>query len=215
MLKNHSSRFGQAFKYDSDGVPRHWLPDDSVAEYFQKAREEGKKVLELFIVLRLDEKMDDIEYLKDDNYDQLGDAKYRDLIILSRDEDTNILEKYNEDSNEAFRQAKREQDNLRTTTKIPYYMFIVTAILGWNEFLTVLYNPLASVFFLLLAGVGFVLYKLGMLGPTLVMIESQLRQVWEQILHQQQQKKPQQQSPSEISDSLNKSSDANKKEKHD
>ncbi|RCK63968.1 Protein SEY1 [Candida viswanathii] len=59
-------------------------------------------------------------------------------------------------------------------TQIPYYIYLIIVFLGWNEFMAVIRNPLLFSLALLLGASVFILYKLNLLKPAIVVAQRTL-----------------------------------------
>jgi len=69
-----------------------------------------------------------------------------------------------------------------TTSEIPYWMFIVIIILGWNEFMAVLRNPIYFILLIISITTVYALYRMNLIQPTLKVIRSILRDIGRQIV---------------------------------
>lgn len=59
-------------------------------------------------------------------------------------------------------------------TQIPYYIYLVIVFLGWNEFMAIIRNPLLFSLALLLGASVYILYKLNLLKPAIVVAQRTL-----------------------------------------
>ncbi|KAF9912388.1 Dynamin-like GTPase that mediates homotypic ER fusion [Linnemannia zychae] len=137
MLLKLRNRFEEKFRYDDHGLPRVWKPDDDIDTPFRKARDETVELVPLFAKINtLDpakgEKFE-LEPTEDFDFDQS-------LKVLSETRQQEITTKFKRESDAFYLEAKRSV--VATQAKVPYWVGVALVILGWNEFLTVITNPL-------------------------------------------------------------------------
>ncbi|KAJ1549827.1 Dynamin-like GTPase that mediates homotypic ER fusion [Cladochytrium tenue] len=68
-----------------------------------------------------------------------------------------------------------------TTAKIPYWFVCLTVILGWNEFMMVLFNPFYFVLAVLSLTAGYVTWYTGMIGPAYQVAKATVGEVRRQV----------------------------------
>lgn len=137
MLLKLRNRFEEKFRYDEHGLPRVWKPDDDIDTPFRKARDETVELVPLFAKINtLDpakgEKFE-LEPTEDFDFDQS-------LMVLSESRQQEITTKFKRESDAFYLEAKRSV--VATQAKVPYWVGVALVILGWNEFLAVITNPL-------------------------------------------------------------------------
>lgn len=138
-------RFESAFKFDENRVPRDWNEKLDITQLFMDARKKGEVLLDLFTYIKLDE-----------NY-----ASDPEALILTPDRISEIKDQYESDIQPIFKDALEAQRRYSTYGGIPIWVFLVIGFLGFNEFVTVLTNPI-YLFACLFGGVGyFILVKSG------------------------------------------------------
>ncbi|KAF9909033.1 Dynamin-like GTPase that mediates homotypic ER fusion [Lobosporangium transversale] len=159
MLLKLRNRFEEKFRYDDHGLPRVWKPDDDIDTPFRKARDETVELVPLFAKINtLDpikgEKIE-LEATDDFDFDQS-------LKVLSESRQQEITNKFKRESDAFYLEAKRSV--VATQAKLPYWVGVALVILGWNEFIAVIKNPL---YLMVLAMVGVpmaAMWYLDMLG---------------------------------------------------
>ncbi|KAF9338358.1 Dynamin-like GTPase that mediates homotypic ER fusion [Linnemannia elongata] len=137
MLLKLRNRFEEKFRYDEHGLPRVWKPDDDIDTPFRKARDETVELVPLFAKINtLDpakgEKFE-LEPTEDFDFDQS-------LKVLSETRQQEITTKFKRESDAFYLEAKRSV--VATQAKVPYWVGVALIVLGWNEFLAVITNPL-------------------------------------------------------------------------
>jgi hypothetical protein len=83
------------------------------------------------------------------------------LIPLSRLQ--SIKERHRKEAESLFLEAKRA--TIASRPVIPPWFIVLTVALGWNEFLTILRNPMLTILFLLALGISYFVWKTNMTGP--------------------------------------------------
>lgn len=168
ILQRFRNRFDREFRYDDQGVPRVWKPEDDIDEAYRKAREVTFRMFPIFQkiginVAAINELLGDEDAVSEQSLVLLGEAKTDDLFSrIQRDLDV------------SFTEAKRSV--IFSSAQIPPWVFLLLVILGWNEAVAVLSNPLY--FAISLAGLlGFyVLSATGLWGPAKNMVVQRSRQ---------------------------------------
>jgi len=165
-----NKRFGDSFNLDENKLPRRWKPTDDIATIFMKSREVAETLLEKFCILRLGEELDSVKYLDPDSKEQVDEN----LIILSHEEAQHIKDKFYKETEKTYLQALRDQENVNSATHVPMYVIVLILVLGFNEFLTVLTNPILLILTIFIGVGGYVIYLLNMGGPFRRVVESML-----------------------------------------
>ncbi|KAK3847589.1 MAG: RHD3/Sey1 [Linnemannia gamsii] len=159
MLLKLRNRFEEKFRYDDHGLPRVWKPDDDIDTPFRKARDETVELVPLFATINtLDpargEKFE-LEATEDFDFDQS-------LKVLSETRQQEITTKFKRESDAFYLEAKRSV--VATQAKVPYWVGVALVILGWNEFLTVVTNPLYLMVLFMVGVPMMAMWYLDMLG---------------------------------------------------
>lgn len=56
---------------------------------------------------------------------------------------------------------------MSSVAQIPVWMYGVLVVLGWNEAMVVLFNPIYFAFLVAMLGMGYVMLQFGLVGPAL------------------------------------------------
>ncbi|POW08582.1 hypothetical protein PSHT_09496 [Puccinia striiformis] len=178
--------FEERFRYDTVGVPRVWKPEDDIDGAFRTAREAVSTpirnflyrgnidvatlaLIPIYAAIQPVEKslescipstnptleLDDVDLAE---YDFDGSR-----LILSGIKQTELSNRLKKESDAYYLEAKRSL--VSSISQIPYWMYAVIAILGWNEFLAVLKSPVYFATILILTFGVWVTFKLNMQGP--------------------------------------------------
>lgn len=167
--------FEDRFRYDSEGVPRVWRPDDDIDAIFRKSRDETLSLIPLYSkiipqdesnALTLPSTSDDADSAaavsrgEEDDFD--FDAS---LVVFSETRKSELTQRFRKESDAYYVEAKRSM--VSSIGQIPYWMYGVVAVLGFNEFVAVIKSPVYFTLLVLLMGTAYVIWYLGMTGPVL------------------------------------------------
>lgn len=85
------------------------------------------------------------------------------LTILSPSRVHSLASRFRREADTYYIEVKRSL--VSTNARIPLWIYGVLILLGWNEFIAVLKNPLWFMFLIMAATGGWVLYQMNMVGP--------------------------------------------------
>ena len=165
--------FEERFRYDENNVPRVWRPGDDIDGAFKKARDQVchslfraahypepcivSQTLELVpIYARIQPVDPSLEFtLPSETSDSLTDAADdfdfpATLVIFTETKILDIMARFRRDADAYYVEAKRS--TVSSVAQIPYWMYGVLVVLGWNEAMAVLFNPLYFAMLALLLG---------------------------------------------------------------
>jgi hypothetical protein len=126
-------KFEDLFRYDQDGLPRVFKQGDNIDKFFKDARDSCEGLIQLFSKMPLPDPLYENEYIKEtEGYDE----ERRAILILSQSKQRDLLERLKRDSDAIFMEVKR---GLMTTfSEVPKEMWLALAVLGFNEFYSLL-----------------------------------------------------------------------------
>jgi hypothetical protein len=136
-----------------------------------EARQSTEVLLEKFTILRLKPELDDYKYLANENDTDIDNS----LVIITREEADHIRDKFFKDADSAYKQALRDQETVKTTSHVPMYIIVLLIVLGFDEFLHVVTNPLLFLFVAFIGGSIYVIHILNMGGPVKKAVETLLQ----------------------------------------
>lgn len=162
-------QFENFFRYDANDAPILWKDEQQIDGAFRLAKEH---TLNNFTFLCIAKTSDNIEIIPDiriedvEVEDDLGIYHLeRFAHIINEIQKEKILRQFRRQVNLSVIDAKRSI--ITTTTYIPLWIYALIVVLGWNEFMMVLKNPLLVTLFLL-GAVGFIfINKFDLWGPVL------------------------------------------------
>ncbi|ESK90867.1 protein sey1 [Moniliophthora roreri MCA 2997] len=166
-LRGH---FEERFRYDDHGVPRVWQPDDDIDGAFKKAKDQTLELIPLYS--KISPVDASLEYtLPADATMALADAsgiseEYdfdASLTVLSETKTLDLTNRFRKDADAYYVEAKRS--TVSSVAHIPYWIYGVMVVLGWNEAMMLLFNPLYFVMLLGMASAAYVILQLGLAGP--------------------------------------------------
>ncbi|ORY96959.1 RHD3/Sey1 [Syncephalastrum racemosum] len=157
LLLKLRSRFEEKFRYDEQGLPRVWKPEDDIDSHFRKARDETLTLIPLFAKIDL---KDDAEFIIESDED--FDFK-QSLTVLTEAKQIDITNRFKRESDAFYLEAKRSI--VATTAKIPTWLLVVMIALGWNEFMAIIKSPIYLILFVMCITFGYIIYALNLWGP--------------------------------------------------
>ena len=144
ILTKLRAYFEERFRYDEQGVPRVWKPDDDIDGAFKKAKDATLELIDLYAEIVTNDP--ELEYTPPEDSEE---ANTPGLVVFS---ETKVLElgaRFRREADAHYVEAKRS--TVASIAQIPYWMYGVLVVLGWNEAMMVLFNPLYFTMLLILA----------------------------------------------------------------
>lgn len=169
-LRNH---FEERFRYDDQGVPRVWQPEDDIDGVFKKAKEQTLNLIPLYSDIKPQDPT--LEFtLPSDSGDSLSGEGESDfdasLTVFSANKQAELSNKFRKDADAFYVEAKRS--TVSGIAQIPTWMYGVLVVLGWNEAMMILFNPFYFTLTLLVTASSWVIHQLGLSGPLLQMLKT-------------------------------------------
>ena len=167
-------RFENSFRYDEHDTPILWKDETQIDNAFKIAKENA---LEIFDVLCIAKRSDNTEIIPDIRIEDVEVEDDQGIYhlerfahIINEIQKEKILRQFRRQINLSALDAKRSM--ISTTTHIPIWIYVLLVVLGWNEFMMVLRNPLL-ITLLLLGAVGvYFVNKFDLWGPVLTVVNS-------------------------------------------
>ncbi|KAI8872586.1 membrane organization and biogenesis-related protein [Ramicandelaber brevisporus] len=166
------NKLEELFRYDANGLPKVWTPEDDIDAHFGVAKSEAAKLLPLFERIDISTHEDVIgegsNFFpahaagtgEDGSLDDFDLAES--LIVLPAFRKRELTRRFQRESDALFLEAKRSI--VSTEARVPYWTMILLAILGWNEFVALLQSPILLVLLLILGSMAYVVHSLGLSG---------------------------------------------------
>jgi protein SEY1 len=173
ILAKLRAHFEEKFRYDAAGVPKVWKPEDDIDGAFKMAKQDVSAMS-----INVDSKRADIlrhgqtldliplyasikttnpaasfdlppETSSDTSLDADADVDFdASLIIFSETKKLDLENRFRRDADAYYVEAKRSM--VSSIAQIPMWMYGALVVLGWNEAMTVLFNPLYAAMLLVL-----------------------------------------------------------------
>ncbi|KAK5998031.1 Protein sey1 [Cladobotryum mycophilum] len=187
ILLKLRENFEDKFRYDETGVPRIWRPTDDIEGIYTKARESTLTLIPLLSKFKLATTVappdlvgfigpqpNGVEVGDEEDLTPIGGVDEEEgksiedeMIILSESKRQDLVVRFKKTADGVYVEAKRSA--IGGMTQIPFYFYMILLVLGWNEILMVLRNPLLVVLTLVMGGGAYVAYYLNLLGPMMQM----------------------------------------------
>ncbi|RKF75027.1 Protein sey1 [Golovinomyces cichoracearum] len=179
--------FEDKFRYDESGIPRIWRPIDDIEGIYTKAKESTLCLIPRLskFILSSTQKAPSLPVWIGEGYQYSNSKDEEDLTLIGGvdDEDGKTLDDEMTILSDARRQDliarfKKQADGVYVEAKrsaiggmarVPLYFWVLVLFLGWNEFLTVLRNPIYFLFLLVIGSGAYITWSLNLWGPILSM----------------------------------------------
>ncbi|KAI0036903.1 protein SEY1 [Vararia minispora EC-137] len=168
--------FEERFRYDEHGVPRVWRPEDDIDGAFKKAKDVTLDLIPLYAKIKPSDPSLAVEPPEVDDDESGGPSA---LVVFSESKALELGARFRRDADAFYVEAKRS--TVSSIAQIPYWMYGVLVVLGWNEAMMVLFNPLYFALLLILSASAYVTVQLGMVGPVLSVGKTLVREVHSQV----------------------------------
>lgn len=166
VLMRMKDRFNTVFSHDSDSLPRLWTGKEDIKSTTLEARSESLKLLSMLAAIRLDEKSDRIENILfsrllegkisfssrksniADSCDPLASSSWEEVspenTLLTPVQCLSVWRQFMAETEYTVSQAISAQEAYRQSNNWlpPAWAIVVMIILGFNEFMLLLRNPL-------------------------------------------------------------------------
>jgi hypothetical protein len=143
-----------------------WKPDDDIDSAFKKAKDQTLELVPLYS--RISPEDESLAFsLPSESSDSLTGADEFDfdstLVVFSESKAVELTNKFRKDADAYYVEAKRS--TVSSVAQIPLWMYGVLVVLGWNEAMTVLFNPLYFTLLLIALAASYITITLGLVGP--------------------------------------------------
>jgi len=166
ILGKLRAHFEERFRYDEAGIPRVWRPDDDIDGAFKAAKDKTLALIPIYSKIKPVDTS--LEYsLPSGTPDLSGETEEFDfessLTIFSETKALDITNRFRRDADAYYVEAKRS--TVSGIAQIPYWIYGVLVVLGWNEAMAILFNPLYFAAFAVGLVSAYVVYSLNLAGP--------------------------------------------------
>ncbi|RMZ87108.1 hypothetical protein DV736_g5667, partial [Chaetothyriales sp. CBS 134916] len=198
LLLKLRENFEDKFRYDQDGVPRIWRPTDDIEGIYTKARESTLELIPLLAKFRHSETgapppldrwiggappsatpadEEDLTPIGGVDEDE-GKSLEEESTILSDAKRQDLTVRFKKAADGVYVEAKRSA--IGGITQVPLYFYVLLLVLGWNELVAVLRNPVYFLFLLMLGAGAYITYQLNLWGPMINMASAASAQALEE-----------------------------------
>lgn len=147
-----------------------WKPSDDIEEIFKSAREETLRLIPVFSEIKLSS--DDHPKLDISPPDDYTEKSF--FTLLSSTKRSELESRFKRAADTVYLEAKNS--TISSISQIPPWFYVLLLVLGWNELMAVLRNPVLFVLFALMAGGGYIIVQLGLLGPIIKVTNAAVEQ---------------------------------------
>ncbi|KAM6501966.1 RHD3/Sey1 [Amanita muscaria] len=177
MLGKLRNSFEERFRYDETGVPRVWKPSDDIKSVFKGAKEETLALVPLYA--KISPKDPENEYEVSDDDDAGDDFDFASSkVIFSETKVHDLQTKFSRDADANYVEAERS--TVAGFAQIPRWMYALLVVLGWNEAMAILFNPMYFTALLVALVTTYFIIQLGLAGPVYHIASRIFAEVWDQ-----------------------------------
>ncbi|RMZ80257.1 hypothetical protein DV738_g2921, partial [Chaetothyriales sp. CBS 135597] len=198
LLLKLRENFEDKFRYDQDGVPRIWRPTDDIEGIYTKARESTLELIPLLAKFRHSETgspppldkwigsappsataadEEDLTPIGGVDEDE-GKSLEEESTILNDAKRQDLIVRFKKAADGVYVEAKRSA--IGGITQVPLYFYLLLLVLGWNELIAVLRNPVYFLFLLMLGAGAYITFQLNLWGPMINMASAASAQAVEE-----------------------------------
>lgn len=173
LMSKLRSVFEDRFRYDEEGVPRVWKPEDDIDGLFRIARDETLNLIPIYAKIEPSDpnKAITLPSTVEDPYQaalvEKGEEEEFDfastLTLFTETRKAEITSRFRKEADAYYVEAKRS--TVSSIAQVPLWMYGVMVALGWNEFLAVVRSPVYFTLLLLCIAGAYVVYRLNLAGP--------------------------------------------------
>lgn len=161
LLSKLRQRLEENFRYDADGLPRVWKPEDDIDIHFKHGKSQALELLS--ILSRIDISTDPVGFDCFFNETTRHLDFKKTLTLVSPGKQADLEARFKRESDALYLEAKRSI--VAATAKVPYWVLVLLLVLGWNEIMYVFSSPFMVMFAILGAAGLYTIYSLNLMGP--------------------------------------------------
>lgn len=167
LLSKLRASFEEKFRYDENGVPRVWGRNDDIDGLFRKARDETVELVAVYSRIKptdptLLPSLPSEENPSSDGTEEPFDYE-ESLQIFSEAKQVDITSKFRREADAYFVEAKRSI--VSSVAQIPYWVYGIILLLGWNEAMFVLFHPIYLFTIVVGGAAAYAIFTLNLAGP--------------------------------------------------
>ena len=160
--------FEDRFRYDASGVPRVWKPSDDMDDAFVQARDATLALIPLYATMQPETPP---TVAGDEDTPSWDEARR----VLSERRWAELGRRFRRDADAAYVEAKR--GTVSSMTQVPWWMYVVLIVLGWNEAMAVLHSPVYFTLLCMVLASAYVVWRMNLAGPMLTVTTHMAREL--------------------------------------
>lgn len=160
--------FEDRFRYDASGVPRVWKPSDDMDDAFVQARDATLALIPLYATMQPETPP---TVAGDEDTPSWDEARR----VLSERRCAELGRRFRRDADAAYVEAKR--GTVSSMTQVPWWMYVVLIVLGWNEAMAVLHSPVYFTLLCIVLASAYVVWRMNLAGPMLTVTTHMAREL--------------------------------------
>ena len=160
--------FEDRFRYDASGVPRVWKPSDDMDDAFVQARDATLALIPLYATMQPETPP---TVAGDEDTPSWDEARR----VLSERRCAELGHRFRREADAAYVEAKR--GTVSSMTQVPWWMYVVLIVLGWNEAMAVLHSPVYFTLLCMVLASAYVVWRMNLAGPMLTVTTHMAREL--------------------------------------
>ena len=160
--------FEDRFRYDASGVPRVWKPSDDMDDAFVQARDATLALIPLYATMQPETPP---TVAGDEDTPSWDEARR----VLSERRCAELGRRFRREADAAYVEAKR--GTVSSMTQVPWWMYVVLIVLGWNEAMAVLHSPVYFTLLCMVLASAYVVWRMNLAGPMLTVTTHMAREL--------------------------------------
>ncbi|KAG6375499.1 protein SEY1 [Boletus reticuloceps] len=176
--------FEERFRYDENGVPQVWKPDDDIEVLSAKQRTKYNTLALVPLFSKISPVDSSLQYTLPPSPVNATEEEFdfaSSLVIFSESKYLDLVARFRRDADAYFVEAKRS--TVSSIAQVPYWIYGVMLVLGWNEAMMVVFNPLYFVMVITMATMAWAILKLGLTGPLLQLSKTVASEIQQQAMN--------------------------------
>lgn len=190
ILNILKERFDEKFRYDENGLPRLYQNAKDLDVSYAESKEYAMSAFPILSSARLSngeeiepehgpndkqsrkrftsvehEVVEESDY--SDSDEEEAPRKFADILTAA--EKSEVMAKFKKEADAKYVETKRSI--IQHVTQIPYYIYLVILVLGWNEFMAILRNPFFFTMLVVLGAGTYIMYQMKLLGPAIIVAQ--------------------------------------------
>ncbi|KAK2464311.1 hypothetical protein APHAL10511_003768 [Amanita phalloides] len=181
VLGKLRAHFEDRFRYDETGVPRVWKPKDDIKGVFKEAKDGTLALVPLYAKIAPKSAENEYELPADASNTSGEEFDFASsLVIFSETKVRDLQSKFGRDADAHY--VETERSMVVGIAQIPRWVYALLVVLGWNEAVAIMFNPVLFTFALVALVSLYFITQLGLTGPLYNMTSNIFSEIWDHMV---------------------------------